>query len=1201
MGELFVLDYKNEASEKPSSSEPVDQAAREQALDITRSWIVEAPAGSGKTGLLIQRYLKLLAQPEIRKPEQVLAITFTLKAAGEIRDRVLDELRKATAAKEPCNLQSKNFTATTMSLARTVIERDKELRWGLLDHPSRLNLRTIDSICAEIAQGLPVLSGGSGLKPVENAEPLHRLAAERTLLQLGGSDARLNDALSLLLLHRDGELQRLRDLLAQMLALRDQWGRLIPLDRESLDEAFLDRSVLPQLESTLARAICAELVSVQKGIPSHLLERLSTLAAEMGYNAGYDGELSPIRACAGKHTQPEPNVDDLERWHSLVHLLVTSGRKWRKSFNKRVLQFETDKGQQKYLKEIVSDFETHGSLLEHVRKIIALPPANYPKEQWRVAKALFVVLYRALAELQLVFAERGECDFTELGLLARSALNQSVDDDILLRTELQHLLVDEMQDTSTSQYELIELLTQGWDGHSQTVFLVGDPKQSIYLFRQARVERFIRTMKDLRLGSISLDLLRLTSNFRSQAGLVNSFNETFFRLFPNDALEDRPEEAPYVAAVPVRPLGFDIKHMVWHPQILSAGTPDETASEKQRLARLEALDIRNVIEQWIIRPLPEGRTDPWSIAVLVRSRNHLLQIVAELKRDERDHAAIPFHAVEIEPLSDRPEILDLFALTRALLHPADRVAWLSVLRAPWCGLELADLHILCGQDDPQWSTSTVVELIQERGQLLSEQGVRLLERIGPLLTAVNKQLARLPLSELVERTWRSMGGDTYLTPEERKNTEQYLGLLDQAEQQGVIIDLDRLRQALGRLYAAPSATPGAVDLMTIHGAKGLEWDLVLLPGLAKRSHGDSQKLLTWEELSATDEDESQVILAPIVGTGRDSESLNEWLQDIHRRRENAESRRLFYVACTRAREELHLFATLKRNRDGSLKPEFGTLLAAAWPAAERYFIDNEVPSKPVIAPIVTLRPAILSGVLPAIAAEEHGHSTAATLHRLPEGFVLPRRAAVIPEFEYQDAAVSKTFDRPEGSFEARAFGNTVHALLEFLAQRTEDGSSASTLLREIPDWQPRIKALLRHHGLPPASLQRLAVRAQQAIVSMLGDPNGRWVIGAHKDATSEHAVVAWDEVRSSVHLDRIFRAGTSPRAEGDECLWIIDFKTTPHNGTSIDEFLNSEREKYTSQMEFYAQIMRGALQPKELRLGLYYPLIPRLIWWSPEE
>ncbi len=102
--------------------------------------------------------------------------------------------------------------------------------------------------------------------------------------------------------------------------------------------------------------------------------------------------------------------------------------------------------------------------------------------------------------------ERGECDFTELALLAKdgAATEGGVQDlAAALGMELRHLLVDEMQDTSTSQYELIELLTQGWDGHSQTVFLVGDPKQSIYLFRQARVERFVRTMRTETLGELA--------------------------------------------------------------------------------------------------------------------------------------------------------------------------------------------------------------------------------------------------------------------------------------------------------------------------------------------------------------------------------------------------------------------------------------------------------------------------------------------------------------------------------------------------------------------------------------------------------------------------------------------------------------------------------------------------------------------------
>ena len=94
-----------------------------------------------------------------------------------------------------------------------------------------------------------------------------------------------------------------------------------------------------------------------------------------------------------------------------------------------------------------------------------------------------------------------------------------------------------MQDTSTGQYEFIQLLTRGWDGHSQTVFLVGDPKQSIYMFRQARVERFLSTLRSEQLGEMTLTTLRLTTNFRSQKPLVESFNADFTAIFASSATE----------------------------------------------------------------------------------------------------------------------------------------------------------------------------------------------------------------------------------------------------------------------------------------------------------------------------------------------------------------------------------------------------------------------------------------------------------------------------------------------------------------------------------------------------------------------------------------------------------------------------------------------------------------------------------------
>ncbi len=171
--------------------------------EVLESW--EAPAGSGKTGLLIQRYLKLLGQANVTDPRQVLAITFTRKATEEIRERVMEHLE---AAAQDAPLKSNGgFERETRRLAEAVLLRDEALEWKLRENPRRLAIRSIDSVCQEIARSLPVLSGsGGGLTPTKNAELLHRKAARRTLMQLGGKDAVLHESLATLLLHRDGSL-----------------------------------------------------------------------------------------------------------------------------------------------------------------------------------------------------------------------------------------------------------------------------------------------------------------------------------------------------------------------------------------------------------------------------------------------------------------------------------------------------------------------------------------------------------------------------------------------------------------------------------------------------------------------------------------------------------------------------------------------------------------------------------------------------------------------------------------------------------------------------------------------------------------------------------------------------------------------------------------------------------------------------------
>jgi ATP-dependent helicase/nuclease subunit A len=1210
VADLFVMPNAAIPQTSTNNSRPPDWEQREHALDVQQSWIVEAPAGSGKTGLLIQRYLKLLAHETVDEPEQVLAITFTVKATTEIRERIVAQLESASRGEQL--KRDTDVDKETRALAEAVLHRGRLLGWQLLDHPHRLNLRTIDSVCAEIAHSLPVLSGGGGQSPVLDASLLYHEAARQTLMQLGGEDASLDDALRTILLHRDGNLAECERLLAEMLEWRDQWGELVPLGRRNLDDAYLDRTVLPKLERALEQAVCAGLTEFADAVPPDFLYALSSLATSWAEIEPYEREHSPIAICASKLGLPSTNAADLEHWRALIHLMVTpSTGTWRKSFAKNTIGFETTPNQKKVLRQLLEEVAHREDLLRSIEKVNCLPPAKYPQEQWVVAKALFRVLSRALAELHLVFANHGECDFAELGLLAKAALRREsgVEDlSAALGMKLQHLLVDEMQDTSTSQYELIQLLTHGWDGQSQTVFLVGDPKQSIYLFRQARVERFVRTMQTGQLGDLPLQCLRLTANFRSQSELVDEFNEDFSLLFPQQVSAANPEEVAYVAADAVNgPSRNESLGVVWHTHVLPSGLePEDARREKRRQAKREAQRARAIALQWRSRPLPEGRTEPWKIAVLVRSRGHLIDIVAALKVDSEE-GAVPFRAVDIEPLRDGHEVLNLYALTRALLHPADRVAWLAVLHAPWCGLGLSELHILAGADDPAWAERCMQDVIDERGDLLSEEGCERLAKVWPVLRAAAEQRAKLTTAQWVERTWRSLGGDAYLTPAEMSNARRYLHLLNELEQKEGTLDLALLKRRLGKLYAETAPVAGAVDLMTIHGAKGLEWDVVIVPGLEKKARVNRERLLTWNEIDSEDEEAASIVLAPITGKGKGSEELNFWLKQIHKAREAAERKRLFYVACTRAREELHLFAAPEAKSNGEIDRPPGSLLSTIWPAAERHFsVDS---SEPATAANLFTMPPVSSieddfvGDIAAEADDAEDVPKPAKLQRLPLGFNPRTRFQIHEKLPYgyaENTLTAAHFARPEGSFEARALGNVVHSFLEALSKHLDDGVQGDAPMQEVAGWGPRIVALLRANGLPPASVEKLALRVKTALGNVLQDAEGRWVLGAHDRASSEYALIAWQETRTSVRLDRVFRAGMQPLTAGDDCLWIVDYKTTTHGREGMEEFLAAERLKYEPQMRAYAQMLRSISSVEKLRIGLYYPLLPKLIWWRAD-
>lgn len=1194
--------------------EIADLREREAALDIASSCIVEAPAGSGKTGLLIQRFLKLLGT--VDDPAEVLALTFTTKATAEMVERVLKALRTASIATEA---PKDEFALLTHRLAQAVLQRDRERDWRILDRPHLLNIRTIDSLCALIVQSLPITSGGmSSVSPVADPRPFYLQAAHAVMMRFGGGDPVLDAAIETVLLHRDGDLPFCERILAEMLATRDQWGSLIPLG-ERLTEEHLENVTLPRLNASLRRTIEAALTEACEGFEDSTLDEIARIAERHAFEPGYKDEPNPLLPCAGRQNRPGSTVEDLQHWQALARLMLKADG-FRAAFSVNHIGTKLFKDDADRLKAIFEDIACD-ELFRRVDAVRAFAPeATYPEDQWRVSKALFRLLEHALVELKLLFAREEVCDFTEIALSARAAL-QTQENGLLevFGTRLHHLLVDEMQDTSAGQYDLLEQLTAGWDGRSQTVFLVGDPKQSIYLFRQARVDRFQNCMSDARLGDIPLQVLPLTTNFRSGGHLVSQFNETFRAIFP----ADHPADGDVVfhdatAANPAQPgEGMD-----WTIEAVPTSSDLSENRRNRRFAiRREARETVAVVkaaraawQQERQRRIDAGSTKdfPFKAAVLTRARNHVIEIAKQLER-----AGIPYRAVDLKPLAEQQEVLDLVTITRALLHPADRIAWLALLRAPWCGIELVHLHTLAAGDRPEHRKESLHHRLRERAGNLPENAKTRVLRTLDVLDGALRHTGTESLADRVERTWRSLGADLYLTPTERENAADYLRVLDAMESEGEAFTLPHLNRRLDRLFARSGNAPDAIDIMTIHRAKGLEWDTVIVPGLHRVPTRDTYSALEWLELPTRGEDGSgDVLMAPLPGKGGEPGALLNFIRTRKRARTYAEIKRLFYVAVTRARTSLHLFATPELSQKGEIINRAGTLMKAAWPAAQNYVVIPVVTEaeKSEEAEAETLALAAAAEVIPfpAPAARE---VRLPNLQRLPSDIHAVERLRATTPPGANTTPAAQPFARAAGTFGARAVGNAIHAFVDRLsnelAARIVTGETiteaAHFLLHAVQSWQPAIRTTLRAGSLPPSVVERASATVLRALTATLQSQEGRWILTPHTAASGEsawHTGAAGSETR--IRLDRSFFAGREPNLPGDDIFWIIDFKTGDRTGPNETEatrnaYLQEERAAYEAQLRTYAEVRRLTLPAgTPIHLALFYPLMDRLIWWPYE-
>ena len=1107
-------------------ADPADQQARRQALDPGGSFIVQAPAGSGKTGLLVRRFLRLLATVEA--PEQILAITFTRKATAEMRQRIVNALAELDAEGNP------EQDTGILDLAHAARERDRAQGWHLARNPRRLRVQTIDSFCYELVRRMPWSARfGTVPPPLEDASPLYLEAASRTLDLIEEPDyPELAEACARVLGLVNANRGHAQALLADMLAGRDRWMQVLANHSRERFEGWWQetiRATLEECDAFLDGHWREELAALAPGAASRAHDPANQATAET---------LQRLAGWIGARDFPDPDPMEVDRWRGLAHLLLTGGGTARRQLTRK-LGFPTDEPAAKQrLTALLQALEPSPGHLRAWNRVALLPDPEIGETEWRNTEALLALLPAAAAQLRLLFAERHQADFTEVAQRADLALgtgDEPSDLTLVLDHQLRHILMDEFQDTSSGQIELLGKLLEGWvPGDGRTLFLVGDPMQSIYRFREAEVGIFL-DVQDRGINDFPLRALTLETNFRSAPELVGWFNRTFPRVMParRNILHGAVDYTPAGHFRPPDP-GADVH--------VHAAIDRSRADEAEAVASLIATTLED-------HPGEE-------IAVLGRSRSHLSGIMRALNA-----RGIPFQGIKLEWLAERQAVQDLMALTLALAQPADQVAWLGLLRAPWGGATLPELVHLVGEPDGM----PVFGALRDDARLagLPADARARLTRVRDVLSDGLLRHHRLPLHRRLEACWLRLGGPAVVESADLDNCRRYIDLVRDLEAEGIAVHGESLARAMESLYAENN-TDRPVKLLTIHGAKGLEFHTVILPGLERFSRSDGGELIRWKRFP------NRLLIAPRPHSNADG-PFYDYLGEIEKEHQSHERGRLLYVACTRARRRLHLFGSVRAAASGAPRPPAATsLLHLLWPAVKDRF---EAATGP------------LDGDGGGAAADP----PTPVLHRIDPAWRLPELpASVDPGPGAAETAGDTEIIEFDWAREAtRIAGIVIHQALQDVDRTGWDAWKGRPF---GPDDRRAWRRRLVDQGLPESGADRAADLVMDALGRAQRDPLADWIFSPrHTGVRTEWALsgVEGGMVRHVV-IDRSF-------VDADGLRWVVDFKSSRHeDADTLDGFIGGERERYRATMTRYGAIV-SALEDRPVRTALYYPVLGRLV------
>jgi ATP-dependent helicase/nuclease subunit A len=830
-----------------------DRDARRAAeTTFDRNVVVVAGAGTGKTTLLVNRMVHLLMrEPQPVSIMQTVALTYTNKAATEMKIRLRERL---------------------MGLARSSTEPVEAADAGIV---ALEDLRAQYAVTADDV----ATRAAAALQDIEKAQigTVHSFAAH--LLRLHPLEAGLDPAF------REDDGLRFDE------AFRTAWD--IWIDRELGREGIQHRRWRALLESTtldqvrgVAYALSSDLVDVEVLCRQVSAEPDQTLRDWIGTIQDRAEKLLNIYD-RPKRRKIEWMLAGAVAFMTLVrqtgseavHQLEPSAREW----------LDKDPGQ------ILGDWEAHDFL--QAKTIVTVA-----KQFLTVNQAYFINLLTIVrpfvASIKASFAQTGWISFDGLLACARRLLWDHPHVREHIKREYRAVLIDEFQDTDPVQYEILLALSEQPGRHAMAwqdmalepgkLFVVGDPKQSIYAFRRADMEAFDRVVEKVLAGGGSMHTL--TSNFRSDTSILQPVNDVFDRLFVRQPLV-QPANVR-LAGDPHRKLSPADSGVVL--QVI-APRPGDGPFDAMEAARAEG----EVLARWLSEDvLTRPGVTAAHVAFLFRK---LTQADAYLDALRRHNIS---YLIEGEKhFYRRQEVIDLVNVLRVLDHPHDDIALLGVLRSPLGGLTDRDIYDL---REAGW-----LDYLNDRtAKTWSHPRAETVRRLYCRLAALHRSAATLPLDQAVQTVFDELPM-LELAAASLHGEQAVANLLKVKETAASLTDRPGLTLTgfielmVSRLDEQPEEaesplaedTSDAVQILTIHKAKGLEFPIVVLPGLHQGSGRDRPAPAVVYDWS-TNTYGLSVGPHQTFGYARVQEKLVE--------RERAERRRVLYVGMTRAKYMLLL-------------------------------------------------------------------------------------------------------------------------------------------------------------------------------------------------------------------------------------------------------------------------------------------------------